>query len=697
MASTRAAAVPQLLISMRDIAELTRVQRPVVTMWRKRDKNFPSPVGGDVTQPLFDPRQVTEWLADTGRADRSVIESELSLYTLTTLGNALPAADRIALITSLICLRHLTGDESLADGIDDLGGRIQAHAVVTDPDDQLLLSEITSMPPDMLWLAGAVDDLIEVTRNCRNAFERVMRARHRLRAADISANALAPLLADLIARLSGAAERAVSAQRAIIVSDPVAGCGDLLVAVTGLLGHDYVPMCTAAEPDPHLVRLTRRRLAVHGLDLRDMDVYVGDKLPDDSGDPDVVVTQIPYAPAEDRSAEQILNAIGDIAARLDRGCSAVILGPAAALFDELPPYSPSERTRAALLANPVVEAVVRLPGGLVPFRPGYKTALWVLNSTPSSPEQDRILVADVSERTLGETVADALVEDVITWRREGYNPDAHHREFGVQVHRPRLDGSPVSLSVRPPRNIRTIQAETDERIERLAVLESALSRDGDKATAVQPAIRSNAVKDIRPRPTTKSIGRLAREGILTVVKGTRLDLAHVSGEGHHVVFGSDEVLGVRKPGLRMIDRAVLAESYPRVSLTSPGDVLVTLIPEFGVKIDEQGLSVAAFPVRVLRITEDGHDVLTPRVLAAMLGFLGRGPRPFGVIREAQRLEDHQVVQLDSGTVRRLDGLLSALGARRHHALTEIDMLEELGRIVATGLSDGTLALAGDKP
>jgi hypothetical protein len=695
MASTRTAAAQRLLISMRDIAELAGVQRPVVTMWRKRDKNFPLPAGGDAARPLFDPRQVTEWLADTGRADRSGMESELSLYTLTTLGDALPAADRVALVTSLICLRHLIGDESLADGTDDIADRIRAHAATTDPQDNLLLTEITSIPPDALWLAGAVDDLVEAAWNCRDAFERVMRARHRFGAAQLSNNAPVPLLASLIARLSGAAERAADGQGTILVTDPAAGCGDLLAAVTGMLGPDYVPSCTAAEPDPYLARLTRRRLAAGGLDRRDMDVYVSGRLPDESGDPDVVVTQVPYVSAEDRSAEQVMDVISDIAVRLDRGCSAVILGPAAVLFDELPPYSSSERARAALLANPVTEAVVRLPGGLVPFRPGYETALWVLNSTPDSPGQDRILVADVSDRELGESVAHALVEDVVTWRREGYNPDAHHREFGVQVRRPRPDEPPVQLTVRQPRNIRTIQAETDEQIERLAALESDLDKAGAEAIGVRPAIRSNAVKDIRARPTAKNVGRLAREGFLTIVKGTRLDLAHVSGDGHHAVFGSDEVLGVRRPGMRMIDRAVLAESYPRAGLTYPGDVLVTLVPEFGVFLDGHGLSVAEFPVRVLRITEDGRDVLTPRVLAAMLGFRDRRPRPFGAIREAQRLEDHQVAQLDPGNVRGLDALLAALDARRRRAQAEIDMLDELGGIVATGLSDGTLALAGD--
>ena len=43
----------------------------------------------------------------------------------------------------------------------------------------VLLAEIRSIPPDAGWLVGLVDDLVEASWTCREAFERVMAARHR--------------------------------------------------------------------------------------------------------------------------------------------------------------------------------------------------------------------------------------------------------------------------------------------------------------------------------------------------------------------------------------------------------------------------------------------------------------------------------------------------------------------------------------
>ena len=59
-------------------------------------------------------------------------------------------------------------------------------------------------------------------------------------------------------------------------------------------------MFTGAEADPVLARLVRRRLTVHDVPIADVDIRVGAELPDESGDPDVIVTQIPYRPGEDR-------------------------------------------------------------------------------------------------------------------------------------------------------------------------------------------------------------------------------------------------------------------------------------------------------------------------------------------------------------------------------------------------------------
>jgi hypothetical protein len=55
------------------------------------------------------------------------------------------------------------------------------------------------------------------------------------------------------------------------------------------------------------------------------------------------------------------------------------------------------RKSSGLLAGDMVEAIIRLPGGLIPFRPGYETALWVLIQARVSRWRGRVLLADVSD------------------------------------------------------------------------------------------------------------------------------------------------------------------------------------------------------------------------------------------------------------------------------------------------------------
>lgn len=685
---------PRLLMSMRDIAELAKVRRPVVTMWRRRHPDFPALADGDASQPLFDPREVADWLIATDRADQDTINPDLSLYTIVGLGGRWRAPDLIAITTALICLRHLDDDEPLADGADNVVAALRQRAAMIDPADELLLSEIRAMPDDAGWLATAVDDLVEAAWGCRGALERVMAARYRLKAAEIFTSAVRPELARLIARISGAAER-TRRDSSIVVADVCAGPGDLLTAVVDLLSDDYAPMCIAAEADPYLARLTRRRLTVHGLPQADVDVHIAAALPDACGEPDVIVTQIPYAPGEDRSAEAVFDVIDDVSLRLRPGCSAVILGPADVLTGELQPYSEAERARAGLLKDGMVESVIKLPGGLVPFRPGYETALWVLNSARESPWRGRVLLADVSDRELTDEVAEALTDDVITWRREGYDPNAHTRAFSAQVLIGDLVEPPKPLVVRRPRSMRTVTADAADHLTHVLSLETELDRLGAYATAVRQPIRSNLLAEVHPRPPALSIGKLAADRVLSVLKGTRIDPADVTLGGQHAILGSDEVLGVRRPGERMLDRAVLAARYPRADLTEPGDVLVTVAPSFGVLVDHEGFSIPEFPVRVLRVRQPGRTVLTPRVLAALLGADDSPIRPGGTIRSARRIEDHQVPLLASGEVARLDILLAELDARRDHARQEITVLDELARTATAGLRDGTLTLAGD--
>lgn len=62
-----------LHMTLSDVALLARVQRPVVSMWRKRSSGsvlpFPAAAAWDKGVELFDARDVTDWLQATGRGN----------------------------------------------------------------------------------------------------------------------------------------------------------------------------------------------------------------------------------------------------------------------------------------------------------------------------------------------------------------------------------------------------------------------------------------------------------------------------------------------------------------------------------------------------------------------------------------------------------------------------------------------------
>ncbi len=667
------------LISMPEIAELAAVQRPVVTTWRRRHGNFPSPAGTAGTRQLFDAREVAEWLIATGRADRQQVQPELQMHTLAALRDALSAPDLVVTTTALICLRHLDGDEPLSEN------NLQERAATLDPSDELLLSEITAFPNHLVPLAHAVDGLVEAAWGCQGAFERIMAARQRLATPQLYSSALEPQAARLIAELSGARERSYHGL-SVAMADPAAGSGDLLTAAVQTLEDRCTAVVVAGEEDSRLARLARRRLIVHGLAASDVAIRPAH----DVGNPDVLVTQLPYRPGENRSATDVLDSIDDIALRLAPGCTAVVLGPAAILADALRPFSPEERARTRLIGGGMVEAVIRLPGGVVPFRPGYETAIWVLTSAHSSPWRGRVLLGDVSDRPLTGDVVDALVSDVVTWRRAGYRPESHTRSFCVPADVADLVRYPQSLAVRIAPSVLEVATRVPATVARVTELEAALDRFGD-AAAPRPPIRSGIAAAATSRPGAVTLRALTTAGWVRIIPGIRLASEHLIKGGHHPVLGADELMGSSLIPGRSIDRVALADHYPRATLTEPGDVVVTLTPEFGVHVDEDGYSIVTFPARTLRIHSDHRDGLTPRVLAALLT-IASTPRAPGAVRSPRKLDDWEIPLPDPPTVQRLDAVLADLDARRRLAEDELHLLADLRRITVSGLADGTLAL-----
>lgn len=670
----RQAADERSLLSMPEIAALAGVRRPVVTTWRRRHPHFPNPVTIRDGHPVFDAVEICDWLARTGRADRAELEVDRHLHAVAKLAQGSDDVDAIAAATALVCLRHLD-DGPLSDG--DLLSRARE----VDPDDTFLLGEVRALPGEVQWMAAAVDDLVEAAWSCSGAFERIMGARTRLRVDALTRDAVAPELARLMSGLSGARERA-GRGRSILIADPYARAGDLLAAVARFLGPDHPPAVVAATTDETLARLIRRRLLVHGVVPGELHVPAAlDAVP-----PDVVVTALEYQPQETRSALDVIAAVDEIQLGLAPGRTAIVLGPADALVGSLPPFSPAERLRSGILSSGVVEAAIRLPGALLPFRPGYGAALWVM--TRSGRTRGRMLVADISARPLTRAVADTLISDVAAWRADS-RPGSHANAVCIEEPIRALVDRPQALTARRRPTLRQVIEDVPVTVARLTELETSLAKE---AVAERPAVRTGLAATTVTSRTTRTIGSFVREGRLVLISGSRIASADVhSGTGHPVI-GAAEVCGHLAVGSRAIDRAVLADRYPRARLTEPGDVVVTTSPEFGVRVDCDGFKALQFPVRAIRVPRDERVTFTPRVLAALISAGCDGLRPDGAVRPARRLEDWELPVLGAELTARLDRLLENLEARRRVAERELDLLDQLNRIAITGLTDGTLTV-----
>jgi hypothetical protein len=197
-------------------------------------------------------------------------------------------------------------------------------------------------------------------------------------------------------------------------------------------------------------------------------------------------------------------------------------------------------------------------------------------------------------------------------------------------------------------------------------------------------------------PAVPSLGALLRAHRLILRKGTRIKKAHLGSAGHHAVLGTEEVAGIRRPGLRRIDRETFAQAYPNARLTEPGDILVTMTPRPTAMVDRNGFSIAEFPVRILRIPAAEAGQFTPRLLATLLFADGSGTRAAGAVRAGRALEDQRVLLLPPDQVRRLDQFLTGTEARRDLARKELDVLDELQAATIGGLIDGTLTLTSDE-
>lgn len=696
-----------LLMSLSDIAALSRVQRPVVSTWRRRHQDFPDMVSQDSGRPLFDGTQVADWLiaSGLGNATPTELRAELALFGIVALRDRFTPWQLIETLGSLLCLRRLDGrplDDNSADastaGVREdeaLWSVLLRRAERMDPEDEFVLRELRSIDAVAAPLARLAEDMIEAAYDEHGVYEWLLAARSRLGLDTLAADAVAPELRSLLIQLTDLRIR-LERGGSLTLADPYARAGDLLAALLDDTEDRDRVTVLAADPDDRLTRITRRRLLLAGVSELDLDVQTGTDLEERFADPDLVVTQLPYRPGEERSVLAVLTELERVAYLLRPGCTALVLGPADALVDELK-STEAAQLRSALLRQNIVESVISLPGGVLPFRPGYRPALWTLTRGPVPAAEGKVLLSDVSAEELTPGVCARLAEDVLLWRAEGLRTlDGHDPRFGRVVPVADLDrafGGPLTPPAPPASAIWS--AKVTERPALIGEAEARLERATAEARAYadeRGPYRGAVLRRVGRLPGRTTLGRMIADRRVTRLPGHRVDEKDLAHDGHHTVLGPEEINGARPVGVRRIDRLLLATSYERTALTEPGDVVYTLVPHLGVYVDHAGFSLVAFPARVLRVNPGAARPLTPRVLAALLGAARGTARSPSAVRPARRVEDYQLPDLDPDEVLRFDALLVETERRERLLRVQFDALAEARRLTIAGLADGTLTL-----
>jgi hypothetical protein len=694
------------LITMSEIATMAQVKRPVVSTWRRRHTDFPVPVAENVGGPQFHSQEVVEWLIATGlgNADPAQLRAELALHSIVAYADRFGPRHLIEIVGSLLCLHHLDEKPLLPNSVsgipastDEVWGALLHRAERMDPEDEFVLRELRTADRSAVVLARLAEDLIEAAYTARGAFEWLLASRMRLGLTELTADALASELRQLLVQLADLRFR-IERRGHITVADPHARDGDLLAALVRAVDDLAQTGALAAEPESWLARVARRRLLIGGVNELALDVQTGTDLEERLANPDLVVTQLPYQAGETRSKLAALEGIEKIGDLLGPGCTALVLGPADALVDALHGVDEA-KLRSALLRSGILEAVVNLPGGVIPYRPGYRCALWVLTRDPVRAARGYVLLADISSESLSERVRTRLAEDVLLWRAEGRRLDGHDPRYGRIVSIARLDeqfGGPL-IPPGPPVSQRLARMVT-ERPALIAEAEGRLELASEQTqwyAEEHGHLRGNVVRRDGERPTPTTLGALIAARRVTKVKGHRLDPQHFLAEGHHKVLGPEEVCGSSPVGARRIDRAVLAAAYEHAAFTEPGDIVFTASPHFSLMVDHDGFSVVVFPARVLRVNLDAERPFTSRVLAALLGAARNTGRSPSAVRAARRIEDFALPDLDPTDIERLDALLADIERRQELLRSQDEALAEVRRLTVAGFADGTLTI--DRP
>jgi len=653
------------LVSLSDIAELARVQRPVPSNWRRRWARsatpFPDAAERVGAREFFDLEAVVGWLDQTNLGNNRGVREEAALFaSLEAQPNAAVVLDGLE---ALVALKAVTG---VALGSVDAAGLLDLADDV-DPHDGHLYRELTSLGEDLLMWAGRADGMVEAAFGVPGALE--VLSRHRSRLGVASPTDLHPSATALAAAIALELLEPEERPGATFV-DPV-GAGELLLATRGTAeGESPVAMLTPAGTPG--ARSVWRRLVAGGWHLRTAETDDGRVVVPDGC---LILTQLPSASRPATSDLDVVTAVEEIALAMHGADRAVVVGPASALANRTRDAATGQ-VRAEVLRTGKVRAIFRLPAGLLPARSRQQLAMWVL----ASPRDDGLVrdravaVADIATSAMGEAARQDVVMDVVAAMGDSTAVRGHAFRFARLIATSALAataGELVSI-VAPVARPRQSPVGIALEAQRLATAVSA----------PVPGVSLDIVHGEHGGVRTATVGQLLAGKAVRAIPGNRLDATDLLPDAPVPVIGPEELLTARRRGDRGMDRLSFASRYGSGRYTEPGDVVFCTTPATAALVDVEGLSVVLSPARVLRIDRDREPGLTPELLAhALRTGPGKGPWRAWPVR---LVPAKQAAALESA--------LHDAEVARDDARQRLDALDALARTLVEGVSTGALTL-----
>ncbi len=657
-----------LVVGLSDVARLAQVQRSVVSMWRTRHLRnadpFPLPVTEGDAIVRFDGEEVVAWLERTNHGRNPDARADLASFVR-------PAdAEAVAL---LLCLKSLTG-VALADlDADDLVDLAED----ADPNDAMLMREVSALGTGATALTGYTDRLADAAYTSARAFERVLADRSTGAFDNHIRTTLTPEARRLVAAMAVGLASAVDLDPPVFVDPTLAG-SDLLVEIAARLADGSSPTVLTTSADHHLARFVRRRLRLNDIHREELVIETDGTFAVTR--PAVLVAQFPGPDEPRMSATQILAAIDNIVVQMDALQWGVVVGPASALADATR-SDEAEGIRDAVLRSDRLRAVVRLPKGLVIAAPRQPLAVWVLGPAhPDVPIGERwTVVGDIGDHALTGATVEDVVTDVVAALGSGDFVRRHAFRFCRRVPTTTLltrrGGALVDAVV--PRRHQDLQ---DPAVLALHVAALAETLGLTDTMAVEPG------SGLDQAVSTASLGELLDGRVVRLVAGHRVAAEDAASEGGTPVVGTDELTGRRGWGSRRVDHLVLGSRYAAVQLTRPGDVIFCTSPTVAARLDRDGGSLVAAPARILRVMKSlgRTGSVLPSVLASDITAVAPQSKTF-------RLWPVRLVPPGQATA--VSAALYALDDERARLAERLARLDDLSRCLIDGVTSGGLQVA----